>query len=48
MANAMIYLAGTNLFTISHYPYLDPENPGITNGYYPQQRTFSLGLNLTF
>lgn len=48
MSNAMIYIAGTNLFTLSHYPYLDPENPGITNGYYPQQRTFSLGLNLTF
>ena len=48
MSNAMIYIAGTNLFTLSHYPHLDPENPGITNGYYPQQRTFSLGLNLTF
>lgn len=48
LSNAMIYIAGTNLFTLSHYPYLDPENPGITNGYYPQQRTYSLGLNLTF
>ena len=43
-----LYLAGTNLFTFSAYEYLDPENPGINNGYYPQQRTFSLGLNLTF
>ncbi len=43
-----IYFAGTNLFTISAFKYLDPENPGINNGYYPQQRTFSLGLNLTF
>lgn len=43
-----LYVAGTNLLTISAYKYLDPENPGINNGYYPQQRTFSLGLNLTF
>lgn len=43
-----IYFAGTNLFTFSAYKYLDPENPGINNGYYPQQRTFSIGLNLTF
>lgn len=43
-----IYVAGTNLFTISAFKYIDPENPGINNGYYPQQRTYSLGLNLTF
>lgn len=43
-----VYLAGTNLFTITEFPYLDPENPGINNGYYPQQKTYSLGLNLTF
>ena len=48
LSRAMIYVAGTNLFTLSHYKYLDPENPGITNGYYPQQRTYSVGLNLTF
>ena len=43
-----IYFAGTNLLTISAFKYMDPENPGINNGYYPQQRTFSLGLNITF
>ena len=43
-----LYAAGTNLFTFSAYKYLDPENPGINNGYYPQQRTFSLGVNFTF
>ena len=43
-----VYAAGTNLFTFSAYKYMDPENPGINNGYYPQQRTFSFGLNLTF
>lgn len=45
---AQIYVAGNNLFTISEFPYLDPESPGINNGYYPQQKTYSIGLNLTF
>ena len=43
-----IYIAGNNLFTITEFPYLDPESPGINNGYYPQQKTYSLGFNLTF
>ena len=48
ISNVSVYLAGTNLFTISDFTYMDPENPGINNGYYPQQRTYSIGLNLTF
>ena len=48
ISNVSVYLAGTNLFTISDFKYMDPENPGINNGYYPQQRTYSIGLNLTF
>ena len=43
-----IFLAGTNLLTISAFKYIDPENPGINNGYYPQQRTVSLGAKVTF
>lgn len=43
-----IYVAGKNLLTFSAFKYIDPENPGINNGYYPQQRTYSIGLNLTF
>ncbi|MCD8081652.1 MAG: SusC/RagA family TonB-linked outer membrane protein, partial [Bacteroides sp.] len=42
------YLAGTNLLTWSHNPYLDPEAPDVNNGYYPQQRTFTFGVNVTF
>lgn len=42
------YVTGSNLFTISGLDYLDPETPDVNNGYYPQQRTFSFGLNLTF
>ncbi len=46
-----IYLAGTNLFTVSTLSKygIDPEVPdGNTAYYYPQQRTISMGLNLTF
>lgn len=42
------YLAGGNLFTLSHLPYLDPEMPDVNQGYYPQQMTFELGVNLKF
>ena len=42
------YVAGTNLFTLSAFKYIDPENPGINNGYYPQQRTVSLGAKVSF
>jgi len=48
ISKLMVYLAGTNLWTLSHYKYLDPENPGVNNGYYPQQHTYSIGVNLTF
>jgi TonB-linked SusC/RagA family outer membrane protein len=43
-----VYLAGTNLLTLSHFKYVDPESPSVSRGYYPQQQTFSLGLNVTF
>ncbi|MBQ4285816.1 MAG: SusC/RagA family TonB-linked outer membrane protein, partial [Bacteroidales bacterium] len=42
------FVAGTNLLTISSFKYLDPENPGINNGYYPQQRTVSCGVKVSF
>jgi hypothetical protein len=43
-----LYFAATNLFTISNISKygLDPEIPGTTL-YYPQQRTISMGINLT-
>ena len=43
-----IYLAGTNMITFSHFPYLDPESPSVSSGYYPQQKTYSIGANITF
>lgn len=43
-----IYMAGTNLLTFSHFKYVDPESPSVSNGHYPQQKTYSMGLNVTF
>lgn len=44
-----IYFEGQNILTISELVKynIDPEQPGVSNGYYPQQRLFSLGMNLT-
>lgn len=48
--NLRIYAEGFNLFTWSSVTKfnIDPESPAVNNGYYPQQRTYSLGLKLTF
>ncbi len=46
-----IFFAGTNLFTIDKLKKfnLDPESAFQGNGlYYPQQRTFTMGINLSF
>ncbi len=44
-----IYVEGSNLFTLSHVGKynIDPELPSVNNGYYPQQRVMSIGLNIT-
>ncbi len=43
-----VYVAGSNVLTFSHFKYVDPEAPSVSAGYYPQQATWSLGLNLAF
>jgi len=53
-----IYVSGNNLFTFTKYPGLDPEvgfgnvnqswARGIDVGYYPQPRTYMLGLSANF
>ncbi|MGY0040365.1 hypothetical protein [Pedobacter sp. NJ-S-72] len=54
-----VYLSGANLFTITKYSGVDPEIGtssetgqqtayGVDDGSYPSQRTFLLGLNLSF
>ena len=54
--NARVYLAISNLFTISPYnKYGDPEvgqgsvlYTGLDTGRYPMPRTYTLGVNVTF
>ena len=53
-----VYLQAENLFTLTKYTGCDPEVTGGNSGYgtevgvdrgvYPQSRTFSVGVNLTF
>jgi TonB-linked SusC/RagA family outer membrane protein len=51
LGNLRVYLAGTNLFTLSQLSKfgLDPEAPsGMSGYYYPQMKTYSFGLNISF
>jgi TonB-linked SusC/RagA family outer membrane protein len=53
---ARIYLSGVNLFTFTEYTGYDPESStagvdalgGVDYGGYPAQRSYTIGLNLTF
>ncbi|MBO4635183.1 MAG: TonB-dependent receptor [Bacteroidales bacterium] len=43
-----IFVEGNNLFTIDGLPEgIDPESPGVNNGYYPQQRNIMGGISIT-
>lgn len=42
------FISGSNLFTLCGLDYLDPEMPNVNQGYYPQQRVFEFGVNITF
>lgn len=44
------YIQGSNLLTFSGLTKygIDPEQPGVNNGYYPQQKVYQLGVKLTF
>ena len=56
MSQARLYVAGTNLWTITDYSGLDPEvgygdrtfMSGVDLGFYPSAKTYMLGLNLKF
>lgn len=43
-----VFVSGTNVFTLSHCKYVDPETPSVSFNLYPQQQTWSLGLNVSF
>ncbi len=43
-----IFVEGSNLYTLSGLPKgIDPELPGVNNGYYPQQMTVVGGISIT-
>lgn len=46
--NLRVFLSGTNLLTFTQFKYLDPESPNAAVGFYPQQRTCSFGIDLSF
>ena len=48
LANLRVYVNGNNLLTLTDFKYLDPESSNVVTGYYPQQRTFSFGIDVTF
>lgn len=53
ISRVRVYAAAENLLTLTSYKGLDPELandaiPGVDRGYYPQARTFTLGLNVNF
>ncbi len=56
MKNVKIYLTGNNIFTITNYRGFDPDigtsgwilDTGIDKGFYPNNRSFGAGLNVSF
>lgn len=44
-----LFIEGSNILTFSELTKynIDPEQPGVNNGYYPQQKTLSFGLNFS-
>lgn len=48
--NLRVYVQGRNLLTFSGLNKfnIDPETPDVSNGFYPQQRVVTMGVNLTF
>lgn len=45
-----VFVEGYNLLTFSGLTKynIDPESPAVNNGYYPQQRSYSFGLKVSF
>lgn len=49
MQSIRVYLVGNNLFTIDKIKFQDPESSASAAGqYYPQLRTYTVGVNVTF
>ena len=48
MTNLRLYFSAENLFTLTNFPGLDPEKPYSSNDLYPINKSYSLGLNISF
>lgn len=48
MANLRLYFSAENMFTLTQYPGLDPEKPNSARDLFPINRSYSLGLNVSF
>lgn len=49
VSSLRLFVEGQNIFTIDGLPKgIDPESPGVNNGYYPQQRLLMGGVTLSF
>lgn len=48
LSSLRVYINGSNLYTWSTIKYLDPENRNQRAWYYPQQRVWSAGVNVSF
>lgn len=53
VSNLRVYVAAENLITITGYKGMEPEiyngtQSGIDRGFYPQNRTYTVGLSVTF
>lgn len=48
ISSLRVYASGYNLLTATEFKYLDPESTNVATGYYPQQRTFSFGVDVSF
>ncbi|WP_316804325.1 TonB-dependent receptor [Pedobacter nototheniae] len=48
MRTARVYISGQNVLTFSKVNFIDPEQPSGRGNFYPQQKLWSLGLNVGF
>lgn len=48
LQNLRIFMSGFNLFSIDKIKILDPEGTNASGHYYPQQRVYNLGVNISF
>jgi TonB-linked SusC/RagA family outer membrane protein len=48
LGSARVYLNGNNLFTLSEIKWFDPEGSSVRGNFYPQNKIYNLGVNLSF